>query len=104
MKKPSRTASAPSAIWGGRFASAPALIMEEINASIAFDQRLARQDIQASKAHCAMLMRQRIITKAQGNAILKGLDKVNREIESGRFRFRRDLEDIHMNVESRLKA
>ncbi|MSO92423.1 MAG: argininosuccinate lyase [Rhodospirillales bacterium] len=103
MTKPPRKVSAPSAMWGGRFDAAPAAIMEEINASIAFDQRLAQQDIAASKAHCAMLVRQRIITKAQGNAILKGLDRVRREIESGRFLFRRDLEDIHMNVESRLK-
>ena len=103
MTKAPRKGSAPSAMWGGRFDAAPSAIMEEINASIAFDQRLYAEDIAASKAHCAMLVRQGIITKADGNAILKGLDRIRAEIDSGRFTFRRSLEDIHMNVESRLK-
>jgi argininosuccinate lyase len=91
-------------MWGGRFQSGPDAIMEEINASIGFDQRLFRQDIAGSKAHAAMLARQGIISKADAAQIRKGLDQVQAEIESGRFRFSRALEDIHLNVESRLKA
>jgi argininosuccinate lyase len=96
-------ATAPaSAIWGGRFAAGPADIMAQINASIGFDRRLYAQDIAASKAHAEMLVHQRIVTEADGAAILRGLDSVLEEIESGRFEFRTDLEDIHMNVEARL--
>jgi argininosuccinate lyase len=90
-------------MWGGRFASGPAAIMEEINASIDFDKRLWRQDIRGSKAHAAMLVATGILSKADGAAIAKGLDQVAAEIESGAFTFSRALEDIHMNVESRLK-
>jgi argininosuccinate lyase len=90
-------------MWGGRFESGPAAIMEEINASIDFDKRLWRQDIRGSKAHAAMLVATGILTKADGAAIAKGLDQVAGEIESGAFTFSRALEDIHMNVESRLK-
>ncbi|HEX9881795.1 MAG TPA: argininosuccinate lyase, partial [Hyphomicrobium sp.] len=90
-------------MWGGRFAASPAEIMEEINASIGFDKRLAPQDIRASKAHAAMLAAQGIITKADAREIQKGLDQVLAEIESGSFAFQRALEDVHMNVESRLK-
>jgi argininosuccinate lyase len=91
-----------SAMWGGRFAAGPAAIMQRINASIDFDQRLYAQDIRGSKAHCRMLVKQGIITPADGDAILKGLDQVLQEIESGQFPFRVELEDIHMNVEARL--
>jgi argininosuccinate lyase len=94
--------SPTSSIWGGRFAEGPAAIMEEINASIDFDQRLIRHDIQASKAHCTMLIRQGILTEGQGRAILAGLDAVLGEWQEGRLRFSRALEDIHMNVEGRL--
>ena len=90
-------------MWGGRFESGPAAIMEEINASIDFDKRLWRQDIRGSKAHAEMLVATGILTKADGAAITKGLDQVAGEIESGAFTFSRALEDIHMNVESRLK-
>jgi argininosuccinate lyase len=90
-------------MWGGRFASGPAAIMEEINASIDFDKRLWRQDIRGSKAHAAMLVATGILSKADGAAIAKGLDQVAQEIESGKFTFSRALEDIHMNIESRLK-
>ncbi len=90
-------------MWGGRFAGGPAAIMASINASIGFDQRLHRQDIEGSRAHCRMLMRQGIITQADGAAILSGLDGVAKEIEDGRLAFRAELEDIHMNVEARLK-
>ncbi|MCZ6745223.1 MAG: argininosuccinate lyase, partial [Alphaproteobacteria bacterium] len=76
--------------------------MAEINASIGFDRRLYAQDIAASKAHCAMLARQGIISGEDGDAILEGLDKILREIESGAFAFETALEDIHMNIEARL--
>jgi argininosuccinate lyase len=95
---------AASTIWGGRFAAGPAAVMQAINASIDFDKRLYAQDIQGSKAHCAMLVAAGIITEADGKAIIRGLDKALAEIEAGKFQFSRDLEDIHMNVESRLQA
>jgi argininosuccinate lyase len=90
-------------MWGGRFSASPAEIMEEINASIGFDKRLAPQDIRASKAHAAMLGAQGIITKEDAAAIIAGLDQVEAEIENGTMQFSRALEDVHMNVESRLK-
>jgi argininosuccinate lyase len=91
-------------MWGGRFASGPSKIMEEINASIDFDRKLAAQDIAGSKAHVAMLAETGIVAKADAAAIVKGLDEVGAEIEAGDFSFSRALEDIHMNVESRLAA
>ena len=90
-------------MWGGRFQSGPDAIMEEINASIGFDKRLFRQDIAGSKAHAAMLAKQGIISKSDAAEIRKGLDQVQAEIEAGKFTFSRALEDIHLNVESRLK-
>ncbi len=90
-------------MWGGRFASGPDAIMEEINASIGFDQRLWRQDIRGSLAHAAMLAETGILTKADVATITAGLKQVEGEIEAGTFTFQRALEDIHMNVESRLK-
>tara|TARA_R110002110_G_scaffold18688_3_gene78302 strand:- start:13083 stop:14477 length:1395 start_codon:yes stop_codon:yes gene_type:complete len=89
-------------MWGGRFGESPDRIMEEINASIGFDQRFFAQDIQGSKAHCRMLAETGIISREDADQILAGLDRVLGEIEAGTFEFRRDLEDIHMNVESRL--
>lgn len=90
-------------MWGGRFAMAPDAIMEEINASIGFDQRLATQDIWGSKAHAAMLSSTGILTQADVDLISQGLDEILGEIESGSFPFSRALEDIHMNIESRLR-
>jgi argininosuccinate lyase len=89
-------------MWGGRFSSAPDAIMEEINASIGFDYRFAAQDIRGSKAHVAMLAEAGIVSREDAAAITAGLDQVGREIEAGQFTFSRALEDIHMNVESRL--
>ena len=89
-------------MWGGRFASGPGAIMQEINTSIDFDRRLYRQDIAASKAHAAMLARQGIISRDDARQIAHGLDTILSEMETGKFRFKRALEDIHMNVESRL--
>jgi len=89
-------------MWGGRFASGPDAIMEEINASIDFDRHLYRQDITASKAHAEMLAKQGIIAADDAKSIAHGLDTILSEIEEGKFSFQRALEDIHMNVESRL--
>jgi argininosuccinate lyase len=89
-------------MWGGRFASGPGAIMEEINASIDFDKALYRQDIAASKAHADMLAKQGIIAADDAKKIAHGLDTILSEIEAGKFSFQRALEDIHMNVESRL--
>jgi len=90
-------------MWGGRFAAGPDAIMEAINASIGFDRRLARQDIEGSRAHAEMLRAQGIITDNDASAIREGLLTVLSEIEGGTFQFRTDLEDIHMNVENRLR-
>ncbi|MBY0530887.1 MAG: argininosuccinate lyase [Xanthobacteraceae bacterium] len=89
-------------MWGGRFAAGPDAILEEINASIDFDRHLFAQDIAGSKAHASMLAAQGIITAADADKIAQGLDAILAEIESGKFKFSRALEDIHMNVESRL--
>ena len=92
-----------NSMWGGRFAGGVDAIMEAINASIGFDRRLYAQDIAGSRAHAAMLAAQGIITEADAAAIDAGLARVKAEIEAGDFPFRTALEDIHMNVESRLK-
>ncbi|PTQ73447.1 argininosuccinate lyase [Celeribacter persicus] len=92
-----------NAMWGGRFAAGPDAIMEAINASIDFDKRLASQDIAGSRAHAAMLAKQGILTDTDAEAIREGLLTVLSEIERGEFTFSTALEDIHMNVESRLK-
>lgn len=89
-------------MWGGRFASGPAAIMEEINASIGFDKKLYKEDIKGSSAHAAMLAAQGIISAADYDEIEKGLKTILAEIESGKFVFSRKLEDIHMNIEARL--
>jgi argininosuccinate lyase len=89
-------------MWGGRFTRSPDAIMRDINASLAVDRHLFRQDIAASKAHAAMLGKQGIITRDDARQIAHGLDTILSEIERGKFKFKRSLEDIHMNVESRL--
>jgi argininosuccinate lyase len=97
------TATPPAnAAWGGRFAGGPAEIMERINASIDFDKRLFAEDIAGSKAHCAMLVRQKILDAKDGEAIAAGLEQILGEIVAGKFVFKRAQEDIHMNVEQRL--
>ena len=93
---------AANTMWGGRFASGPDAIMTAINASIGFDQRLYAQDIAGSRAHAAMLAATGIITDNDAAAIREGLLTVLSEIEGGKFTFRTDLEDIHLNIESRL--
>ncbi len=102
-KKPSPgQAGTANTLWGGRFAGGPSEIMARINASIGFDQRLYAQDIAGSKAHCEMLVAQGIISAADGVQIQDGLDTILGEITTGAFTFSETLEDIHMNIESRL--
>jgi len=91
-------------MWGGRYQEGPAAIMEDINASIDFDKRLYAQDIRGSRAHVAMLATQGIVSAADAEAISAGLAKIEAEIEAGSFTFSRALEDIHLNIESRLAA
>jgi len=91
-----------NSMWGGRFSEGPAAVMEEINASIDFDRKLYRQDIRGSQAHARMLARQGIIAADDAEKIVAGLDTILREIEAGKFTFSRQLEDIHLNIESRL--
>lgn len=90
-------------MWGGRFASAPDALMEKINASIGYDQRFYTQDIAGSKAHAKMLAKCGIITADDAKKIDQGLDTISREIDAGEFDFKPALEDIHMNIEARLK-
>ncbi|MEO5324811.1 argininosuccinate lyase [Mesorhizobium sp. CC13] len=93
---------ASNQMWGGRFASGPAAIMEAINASIGFDRKLYAQDIRGSIAHSEMLAETGIISAADQQKIAHGLNTILREIEDGKFEFSTRLEDIHMNVEARL--
>jgi argininosuccinate lyase len=92
----------PNSLWDGRFTVGPAEVMRRINASIDFDKRLYAEDIAGSKAHCAMLVAQSILSPEDGAAIAAGLDQISLEIESGSFVFRPEREDIHMNIEARL--
>ena len=89
-------------MWGGRFGAGPSAIMEDINTSIETDKRLATQDLKASRAHAAMLAAQGIVPEADAEAICKGLDQIEAEIAENRFVFKRELEDIHLNIEARL--
>ncbi|MGF0539671.1 argininosuccinate lyase [Agrobacterium sp. ES01] len=102
MAESDKDAKSSNQMWGGRFASGPAAIMEEINASIGFDKKLYAQDIRGSIAHATMLAHQGIISAEDKDKILHGLHTILSEIESGKFVFSRKLEDIHMNIEARL--
>ncbi len=102
MSDTTKKDTSSSTIWGGRFDGGPSEIMERINASIDFDQRMYAQDIAVSKAHAAMLVEQNIISAEDGARISDGLDQILGEIEAGDFEFKTELEDIHMNVEARL--
>ncbi len=97
------TKDSANKMWGGRFEDKPSDIMEQINASIGFDKRMWRQDIRGSIAHATMLAQQDIITKDDAVQIVNGLNKIAEEIKSGEFEFKTSLEDIHMNIESRLR-
>lgn len=94
----------PRKLWGGRFAERTDPLVESFTQSVSFDHRLAPYDIAGSIAHAKMLAKCRIISKADGAKIVQGLEKIRREIEQGRFTWRTDLEDVHMNVEARLTA
>ena len=96
-------ASAGQKMWGGRFSAEPGELMQAINVSIDFDRRLAAQDIAGSKAHSDMLSAQAIITTDDRDAIHRGLDEIAAEIENGSFPWSRELEDIHLNIEARLR-
>jgi len=89
-------------MWGGRFESGPAAIMREITPSIDFDKRLAGEDLAGSRAHCRMLSNEGIISKDDAQTILDGLTRIEKEIADGSFVFKRELEDIHLNIEARL--
>jgi argininosuccinate lyase len=102
-RKQATEGEASNAMWGGRFDAAPDAVMTAINASIRFDRRLAREDIAGSRAHAAMLAAQGIVSAEDAAAIDKGLERVLEEIETGAFPFSEALEDIHMNVEARLR-
>ncbi|MSO98497.1 MAG: argininosuccinate lyase [Rhodospirillaceae bacterium] len=92
-----------SKMWGGRFSAGPSAIMAEINISLPFDRRMAAQDVRGSIAHAEMLAARGIISSADSKAIIDGLGKIERELAEGKFPFKNALEDIHMNVEDRLK-
>ncbi|MBS0333888.1 MAG: argininosuccinate lyase [Proteobacteria bacterium] len=94
---------AGQAMWGGRFSDKPAELMQAINVSIGFDKRLAAQDLAGSRAHAAMLQKTGVITSEDAGTILGGLETIGAEIEAGTFPFREEYEDIHMNVEARLR-
>jgi argininosuccinate lyase len=102
MTAAEKPAVAANSLWGGRFIGGPAELMRRINASIEFDKRLYAEDIAGSKAHCAMLVAQDILSPQDGAAIAAGLDRIKLEIESGAFVFSDEHEDIHMNIEARL--
>lgn len=90
-------------MWGGRFSEKPAELMQAINVSIGFDKRLADQDLAGSRAHAAMLCSTGVISSEDEAAIQGGLETIGREIADGTFPFRDEYEDIHMNVEARLR-
>ena len=89
--------------WGGRFSQSSHPLADAYTVSVDIDRRLWREEIAASIAHARMLGRQRIIPRADANSIVRGLREIGREIEAGRFRWRDELEDIHTNVEARLR-
>jgi argininosuccinate lyase len=97
-----RTRTKKSKLWGGRFITATASSVEAFTASVAVDARLYRHDIMGSIAHAKMLAKQRIISAHDARKIVRGLQAIEREIESGKFKFSQSDEDIHMNIERRL--
>jgi argininosuccinate lyase len=106
-KQAPRFGAAPASnakLWGGRFFEATDALVEAFTESVSFDRRLWRQDIDGSQAHARMLGRVKVLTAAEVEAIVEGLEAIRAEIEAGRFEWRRDLEDVHMNIESALTA
>jgi len=102
IKRRSPISNSSKKLWGGRFTEQTSRIVEEYTESISFDKRLWKHDIAGSTAHAKMLAKQGIISKKDAAQIVKGLQKIGREIESGTFRFSQELEDIHMNIEAAL--
>ncbi|MDB5462600.1 MAG: argH [Phenylobacterium sp.] len=100
---PAKAAPSGQAMWGGRFSDKPAELMQAINVSISFDRRLAAQDLEGSRAHAAMLQKTGVITSEDAEAIQAGLKLIGEEMAAGIFPFREEFEDIHMNVEARLR-
>ena len=90
-------------MWGGRFSARPAALMQAINVSIGFDKRLATQDLAGSKAHAAMLAKAGVLSSEDAAQIQRGLSTIEQEMADGTFPFREEFEDIHMNVEARLR-
>ncbi len=103
MQHKAKPAPQANPLWGGHYARGPAEIMQQINASIAFDHRLWQQDIDGSKAHAAMLAKAKILSAQESRTIIKGLEGIAKDVAAGRFTFREELEDIHMNIEAALK-
>lgn len=89
-------------LWGGRFEAGTAASVEAYTGSVHFDRHLYAEDIKGSKAHVRMLAKQGVLTGAEAEEIVRGLDQVLAEIEAGQFEWKRELEDVHMNVEKRL--
>jgi argininosuccinate lyase len=89
-------------LWSGGFKEKTEKAVEEFTSSISFDVRLWKYDIEGSIAHVSMLAKQKIISSRDAKLITKGLSEIRQEIESGKFRFRDDLEDVHMNIEHAL--
>tara|TARA_B110000046_G_scaffold61301_1_gene68927 strand:- start:584 stop:955 length:372 start_codon:yes stop_codon:yes gene_type:complete len=102
MKKNNSNKINNSKIWGGRFSSSSNQLMEEFNSSIQFDQKLYIEDIDGSIVHAEMLSNQKIITKKEFQSIKSGLNQIKKEIFNNEFVFSIELEDIHMNIETRL--
>ncbi|WP_156400549.1 argininosuccinate lyase [Caulobacter sp. Root655] len=102
-KPQTATGGQGQAMWGGRFSAKPAELMQAINVSIGFDKRLWAQDLAGSRAHARMLITQGVIASQDGEEILRGLDAIEAEIVAGTFPFRDEYEDIHMNIEARLR-
>lgn len=93
---------ADNKLWGGRFAAKTAQSVEDYTESVSYDQNLYREDISGSQAHARMLAEQGVLTAEEAETLVKGLDRVLEEIESGKFEWKKEMEDLHMNIESRL--
>ena len=101
--KPPSSPRTAAKTWGSRFAEATHPLAEAYTLSLPIDRRLWREDLAASVAHARMLGRQRIVSRADSSAIVRGLREIEREMAAGRFRWREELEDEHTNVEARLR-
>ncbi|SFF52736.1 argininosuccinate lyase [Fontimonas thermophila] len=98
------TSGHPQKLWGGRFAESTSALVERFSESVSFDARLYRQDIRGSQAHARMLAKIGVLSDADARAIVEGLEGILADIEAGRFQWKRELEDVHMNIEAELTA